>query len=162
MGFRGSLGGKESTYNEGDWGSIPGLGRSPGEGNGHPLQWSGLENSMERGVWQAWQSMGRKESDMTEWLSLHFTHTHTHTHTHICIYTHGLHHCNVLHYLYANDNIQHCLILTETGNMTLVLIMFSWEAEEEIQWVDKFFGTKWDASHDFFLWWEWCFTPNPV
>ena len=99
------------------------------------------------------------------WLSdFHFishthTHTHTHTHIHICIYTHGLHHCNALHYLYANDNIQHCLILTETGNMTLVLIMFSWEAEEEIQWVDKFFGTKWDASHDFFLWWEWCFIP---
>ena len=38
LGFRGSLGGKESTYNEGDRGSIPGLGRSPGEGNGHPLQ----------------------------------------------------------------------------------------------------------------------------
>ena len=33
-------------------GSIPGLGRSPGEGNGHPLQYSYLENSMDRGVWQ--------------------------------------------------------------------------------------------------------------
>ena len=37
---------KESTYNAGDLGSIPGLGRSPGEGNGYPLQYSGLENSM--------------------------------------------------------------------------------------------------------------------
>ena len=38
---------KESTYNAGDLGSIPGLGRSPGEGNGYPLQYSGLENSMD-------------------------------------------------------------------------------------------------------------------
>ena len=39
--------GKESTYNAGDLGSIPGLGRSPGEGKGYPLQYSGLENSMD-------------------------------------------------------------------------------------------------------------------
>ena len=38
--------GKESACNVGDLGSIPGLGRSPGEGNGYPLQYSGLENSM--------------------------------------------------------------------------------------------------------------------
>ena len=38
---------KESTSNEGDLGSIPGLGRSPGEGEGYPLQYSGLENSMD-------------------------------------------------------------------------------------------------------------------
>ena len=38
---------KESTCNAGDWGSIPGLGRSPGEGKGYPLQDSGLENSMD-------------------------------------------------------------------------------------------------------------------
>ena len=39
--------GKESTCNEGDLGSIPGLGRSPGEGKGYPLQYAGLENSMD-------------------------------------------------------------------------------------------------------------------
>ena len=39
--------GKESACNVGDLGSIPGLGRSPGEGNGYPLQYSGLENSMD-------------------------------------------------------------------------------------------------------------------
>ena len=39
--------GKESAYNVGDLGSIPELGRSPGEGNGYPLQYSGLENSMD-------------------------------------------------------------------------------------------------------------------
>ena len=39
---------KESTYNVEDLGSIPGLGRSPGEGKGYPLQYPGLENSMDR------------------------------------------------------------------------------------------------------------------
>ena len=46
-GFPGGSAGKESTCNAGDLGSIPGLGRSPGEGNGYPLQYSGLENPME-------------------------------------------------------------------------------------------------------------------
>ena len=45
--------GKESTCNEGDWGSIPGWGRSLGEGSGFPLQYSCLENSMDRKAWQA-------------------------------------------------------------------------------------------------------------
>ena len=45
--------GKESVCNAGDLGSIPGLGRSPGEGNGNPLQYSCLENPMDRGAWQA-------------------------------------------------------------------------------------------------------------
>jgi len=45
--FPGGSGGKESTSNVGDLGSIPGLGRSPGKGNGYPLQYSGLENSMD-------------------------------------------------------------------------------------------------------------------
>ena len=45
--------GKESACNAGDPGSVPGLGRSPGEGNGNPLQYSSLENPMERGAWQA-------------------------------------------------------------------------------------------------------------
>ena len=51
--FTGSLADKESACNSGDLGSIPGLGRSPGEGNGYPLQFSGLENSMDKGAWQA-------------------------------------------------------------------------------------------------------------
>ena len=49
--LRGSHG-KESTCNVGDLGSIPGLGRSPGKGNSYPLQYSGLENSMDRVAWQ--------------------------------------------------------------------------------------------------------------
>ena len=43
--------GKASSWNAGDLGSIPGSGRSPGEGNGNPLQYSCLENSMEGGAW---------------------------------------------------------------------------------------------------------------
>ena len=46
-GFPGGLDGKESACNVGDLGSIPGLERSPGEGKGYPLQYSGLENSMD-------------------------------------------------------------------------------------------------------------------
>jgi hypothetical protein len=45
------LDGKASVYNAGDPGSIPGLGRSPGEGNGNPLQYYCLENPMDRGAW---------------------------------------------------------------------------------------------------------------
>ena len=47
MGFPGGSAGKESACNAGDLGSIPGLGRSPGEGNSYPLQYSGLEKSMD-------------------------------------------------------------------------------------------------------------------
>ena len=46
-GFSGGSAGTEATCNEGDLGSIPGLGRSPGEGKGYPLHYSGLENSMD-------------------------------------------------------------------------------------------------------------------
>ena len=51
--FPGSSDGKESACNVGDQGLIPGLGRSPGEGNGYPVQYSCLGNSMDRGAWQA-------------------------------------------------------------------------------------------------------------
>ena len=60
MGFPCGSAGKESACNVGDLGSIPGLGRSPGGGNGYSLQYSGLENSMDYTV------HGVAESDMTE------------------------------------------------------------------------------------------------
>ena len=47
------LSGKESAYNAGDMGSVPGWGRSPGGGNGNPLQYSCLGNPMDRGAWWA-------------------------------------------------------------------------------------------------------------
>ena len=68
MGFPGGSDGKESACNVGDLGSIPGLERSPGRGHGNPLQYSCLENLMERGAW--WSTVhGVAESDMNEWLS---------------------------------------------------------------------------------------------
>ena len=52
-GFLSGSDGKESACNEGDLGSVPGLGRCPGEGNGNPFQYSHLEEPMDRGAWQA-------------------------------------------------------------------------------------------------------------
>ena len=52
-GFPGDSDGKESAYDAGDPGSIPGLGRFPGKGNGYPLRYSCLENSMDREAWLA-------------------------------------------------------------------------------------------------------------
>ena len=57
---------KESPSYAGDWGLIPGSGRSPGEGNGYPIQYSCLGNPMDRRVWRATVRGGRKESDITE------------------------------------------------------------------------------------------------
>ena len=68
-GLPGGSDGKESACNAGDLGSIPVLETSPGEGNSYPLQYSCLENPMDRGVWQA--TVHRvAESDATEQLSL--------------------------------------------------------------------------------------------
>ena len=54
VGFSCGSDGKESICNVGDLGSIPGLGRSLGEGHGNPLQYSCLENSLDRGAWPLW------------------------------------------------------------------------------------------------------------
>ena len=72
MGFPGGSDGKESSCKVRDPGLIPGLKRSPGEGNGNPLQYSCLENLMDRGAWQA----------IVHWIAKNRTqlrHTHTHT-----------------------------------------------------------------------------------
>ena len=53
MSFPGGSHDKVSACNVGDPGSIPGLGRPPGEGNGNPLQYSYLDNPMDRGAWRA-------------------------------------------------------------------------------------------------------------
>ena len=67
---------KESACNAGDLGSISGLGRSPGEGKGYPVQYCGLENSMDcivciHGLYSPW---GCKKSDTTEWISQEISH----------------------------------------------------------------------------------------
>ena len=64
--FPGGTIGRESACNAGDLGLIPGLGRYPGEGNGYSFQYSCLENSMDRGAWQAAVDGGHKVLDMTE------------------------------------------------------------------------------------------------
>jgi len=60
---------KEFTCNAGDMGSIPGLGRSTGGGNGYPLQYFCLENPMNRGTWWARVHQIKKELDTTERLN---------------------------------------------------------------------------------------------
>ena len=71
----GPLGGSEvkaSACNAGDLGSIPGLGRSPGEGNGNPLQYSCLENPMDGGAWWATvHEVTKSQTWLSDWLSRH-------------------------------------------------------------------------------------------
>ena len=69
FGFPGGSASKETACNAGHLGSIPGLERSSGEGNGKPLQYSCLEGSMDRGAWWA-SALGVPESDTTEGLTL--------------------------------------------------------------------------------------------
>ena len=67
-GFPGGSDGKESACNAGDVDSIPGSRRSPEEGNGYPLLYSCLENSMDRGAWRAVLKCGSEGLDVTELL----------------------------------------------------------------------------------------------
>ena len=69
LGFSGGSEDEESACNAGDVGSVPGLGRSPGEGNGNPLQYSCLKNFMDRGAWLAIVHGVEKELDTTEQLA---------------------------------------------------------------------------------------------
>ena len=63
---------KEFAFSVGDQGSIPGLGRSPEEGNGYPLQYSCLENPMDRGAW--WAAV---HGVIKSWTRLSIEHTHS-------------------------------------------------------------------------------------
>ena len=69
-GFPGDSDGKESACNAGDLGSIPGSGRSPGEGNGNPLQYSCLATPHRERSLVGCSPGGRKESDTTEQVTL--------------------------------------------------------------------------------------------
>ena len=68
MGFPDGSDSKESACNEGDPGSMPGLGRSPGEGNSYPLQYCGLENPHGQRSLMGYSPWGCKELDLTEQL----------------------------------------------------------------------------------------------
>ena len=81
LGFPCGSAGKESAYNAGDLGSISGLGRSAGEGKGYPLQYSGLENSINsvvHGVAKSWTRL-RDFQTMTQ-MNLSTKEKQTHTH----------------------------------------------------------------------------------
>ena len=70
----GASDGKVSACNVGDLGSIPGLGRSPGEGNGNPLQYFCLENPMDGGAWRAAvHGISKSQTRLSDFTSLHFT-----------------------------------------------------------------------------------------
>ena len=71
--FPGGSDGKASAYNVGDLGSIPGSGRSPGEGNGNLLQYSCLKNPMDRGAWYATVHGVTKSQTRLKMTSLHFS-----------------------------------------------------------------------------------------
>ena len=74
---------QETTCNTGNPGSIPRLGRFPGEENGNPLQYSCLKNPMDRGAWWATvPRVARVRHNLVTKPHTHHTHTHTHTHTH--------------------------------------------------------------------------------
>ena len=73
MDFPGGSDGKASAYNAGDPGLIPGSGRSLGEGNGNPLQYSCLENSMDRGAW--WATVHRVTKSQIQLSDFTFTFT---------------------------------------------------------------------------------------
>ena len=75
MGFPDGSVVKNLPASAGDVGSVPELGRSPGEGNGNPLQYSCLENPMDRGAWQATVHRVTKESGTTYQLNSNYTHT---------------------------------------------------------------------------------------
>ena len=74
--------GKEPAFNVGILGLIPGLGRSPGEGKGYPLQYSCLENPTDRGSLVGYSPWSHKHSNTTEWLTLSLSLSHAYTHTH--------------------------------------------------------------------------------
>ena len=100
MGFSGGSDGKESACNMEDLGSVPGLGRPPGEGDGKSLQYSCLETIMDRGAWglAGYSPWGCKDSDTTEQL----TQTQTHTHT----YTEAMNIQNMFIKLYVEQNFE--------------------------------------------------------
>ena len=85
MGVPGGSVVKNSPAKAGDMGSIPGSGRSPGEGNGNSLQYSCLENSMDKGTWSFIFHETAEESDSTLQLKQQYTYVFIYVHVYICL-----------------------------------------------------------------------------
>ena len=111
MGFPGGSDGKEFTCNAGDPGLTPELGRPPRRGNGNPLMYSCLENSM-----VGFSSRGHKEADMSEQVTHTHTHTQTHTHTDTPAYTVDYSICWVGQNICSDFSIR-CYIKTQTNSL---------------------------------------------
>ena len=118
QGIPGGSDGKESACNEEDPGSIPGSGRSPGEGNGNPFQYSCPENSTDSGAWQATVHRGRKETDMTEQLTLFHVYN-----TQARIHSSGSNCLPVRNFLTVNLNETFILQLQEGANTLLLFTL---------------------------------------
>ena len=93
-GFPGGSDGKESACNLGDPGSIPGSGRSPGDGNGNPLQYSHLENPMDGGGWCAMaftvRGVAKSQTQLSDW-NFHFlNHWTTRGLSQVCLNVYGV------------------------------------------------------------------------
>ena len=102
MGFPPSSNDKETACSAGDLGSVPGSGRSIGEGNGYPLQYSYLENSMDRGACRAIVH-GVTESDTIEQITLSYTQSAVKKSTHISFETY------IYIYIYLKTNSLRCM-----------------------------------------------------
>ena len=103
MGFPAGSVGEESAFNAldtGDTGLIPGSGRSPGERNVYPLQYSCLENSMDRGAWQAIvQGLAKSQTWLKDF------HLLTHSYIYMCVYTYTHMYIMECYWIVQNDGI---------------------------------------------------------
>ena len=120
MGLPWSVSGKKSAYNAGNTGLIPGSGRSPGEGNGNPFQYSCLGNLLNRGSWQA-IVLGvekRVRHDLTTKEQKHIVICIYENHKCVCIY--------IYTFLYPNFDriyvIQNVVRILATSNLRVTLL----------------------------------------
>ena len=117
LGFPGGSDGNNSACNAGDPGLILGSGRSPGEGNGNPLQYSCLENPMD-GSLVGYRSWGHKESDMTDRLTL--SGMSVIIHVRIYVYSKVRDLCSNMQHLYVNES-ENISVSTKQGNSKCLL-----------------------------------------